>query len=153
MWGWGNQSHAYINIFYIKQFQATVQFLCAQYIFFLPHQSYWNLFNTGKCFKEEIQFQPQNCTHPGEQVVSYLINYWGLISLPNGCHLLQYWNWNSKRESPMDSQCVCEMKNTTWKGTGPVSMHSESGVVLFHLKLQNFKSHYFKVFYCFLSAK
>lgn len=40
--------------------------------------------------KREIQFEPENWTYPGEQVVSYLINYRRLISLPNSCHLFQY---------------------------------------------------------------
>lgn len=70
--------------------------LCTISFFSRPHQSSWNLYNIRKCLKEEIQFQLQSCTHPREQVVSYLINYWRLISFPNGCHLLQYWNWNSK---------------------------------------------------------
>lgn len=111
----------------IKQFRATVQFLCAQYVSFLPHQSSWNLFNIRKCLKEEIQFQPENCTHPGEQVISYLINYWRLISLPNGCHLLQYWNWNSERHqwTVRERVCVCvfnitKTKNKTWKCEGTV---------------------------------
>ena len=35
----------------MKQFWATDQFLCAQYIFLLPHQSSWNVFNIGRCLK------------------------------------------------------------------------------------------------------
>lgn len=62
-----------------------------------PHQASRNLFNIKKRLKEEIQFPPGNCTHPGEQVVSYLINYRRLVSLPHCCHLLQYRSWKNSK--------------------------------------------------------
>lgn len=135
----------------IKQFRATVQFLCAQYVFFLPHQSSWNLFNIRKCLKEEIQFQPENCTHPGEQVVSYLINYWRLISLPDCCHMLQYWNWNSKEKRQWTVSvclwlcvCVCKItmiKNITLNGWVKICILSFCCIFLFYKKLY-LKSYY-----------
>lgn len=103
-------------------------FVHHSFFYKLPHQASRNLFNIRKCLIEEIQFHPENCTHPGEQVISYLINYWGLVSLPNCGHLIQYWNWKFKgeciRECFMDDEKSAKVK---------VLLHSEKKFLIFCL--------------------
>lgn len=130
-WTGRTVSHANINTFFIiKQFLANCSISLCTIVFFykLPHQASRNLFNIRKCLIEETQFHPENCTHPGEQVISYLINYWGLVSLPNCCHLIQYWNWKFKgeciRECFMDDEKSAKVK---------VLLHSEKKFLIFCL--------------------
>lgn len=107
-WGWGGVGFGsqYQHFSIIKQFRSNSSISLRTPIFFPllslppfkpPHQASRNLFNITKRLKEEIQFPPGNCTHPGEQVVSYLINYRRLVSLPHCCHLLQYRSWKNSK--------------------------------------------------------
>lgn len=101
----GDSQYQHFSI--IKQFRfngsISLRTLCL--FFFLPpfkppHQTSRNLFNTKEWLKEEIQFPPpRSCTHPGEQVVSYLINYRRLVSLPDCRHLFQYRRWKYSTQS------------------------------------------------------
>lgn len=104
--GGGCSQYQHFSI--IKQFRSnsSISLRALRFLFFFllslppfkpPHQASRNLFNIKKRLKEEIQFPPGNCTHPGEQVVSYLINYRRLVSLPHCCHLLQYRSWKNSK--------------------------------------------------------
>lgn len=82
-----------------SNFGQHFHFFVHNVFFSPPHQSSWILFNRRNYMKEKIEFWQENCTHPGKQVVSYLINYWRVISLPNGSHLIWYVNWNLNRRN------------------------------------------------------
>lgn len=92
-----------------SNFGQHFHFFVHNVFFSPPHQSSWILFNRRNYMKEKIEFWHENCTHPGKQVVSYLINYWRVISLPNGSHLIWYVNWNLNRRN-YQHVCVQDLK-------------------------------------------